>query len=119
MSPDEALGEAQRLLDAASPFQAHEVLEAAWKSAPDSERELWRGLAQIAVGLTHARRGNASGARALLSRGADRVAAYAPDAPHRIDAAAIAAWAQTLAGRLADGKDPARPRDLTPRLTRP
>lgn len=118
MTPDEALDEAQRLLDTASPFQAHEVLEAAWKSAPDAERELWRGLAQIAVGLTHARRGNATGARALLSRGADRVAAYAPDAPHRIDAAAIAAWAHALAGRLTDGTDTARPADLTLRLTR-
>lgn len=119
MPPDEALGEAQRLLDAAAPFQAHEVLEAAWKSAPDVERELWRGLAQIAVGITHAERGNATGARALLNRGADRVAAYAPNAPHGIDAAAVAAWANGLAGQLIEGTDMARPADLPLRLTRP
>ena len=53
--------EAQRLLDAGLPFHAHEVLEAAWKAAPPDERELWRGLAQLAVGLTHLQRGNGRG----------------------------------------------------------
>ncbi|HTZ22985.1 MAG TPA: DUF309 domain-containing protein, partial [Streptosporangiaceae bacterium] len=58
------------LLAEGRPFHAHEVFEAAWKSAPDEDREFWRGLAQIAVGLTHARRGNATGAVTLLRRGA-------------------------------------------------
>ncbi|WP_451916742.1 DUF309 domain-containing protein [Actinomadura keratinilytica] len=62
-TPAEALAEAQRLLDADRPFHAHEVLEAAWKSAEAPERELWRGLAQVAVGITHLRRGNARGPR--------------------------------------------------------
>ena len=72
----EAAALADRLLRDGRPFHAHEVLEAAWKSGPASERDLWQGLAQIAVGLTHARRGNARGAVALLSRGADRVRGY-------------------------------------------
>ena len=59
--PDQALDEAQALLDAGRPFHAHEVLEDAWKSAPDAERQLWRGLAQLAVGLTHAMRGQRPG----------------------------------------------------------
>jgi hypothetical protein len=42
------------------PFAAHEVLEARWKAGPDEERDLWQGLAQICVGLTHAARGNSS-----------------------------------------------------------
>lgn len=74
LAPEQTLREAQRLLDADRPFHAHEVLEAAWKNAPEAERELWRGLAQLAVGLTHARRGNLSGAVALVSRAADRLA---------------------------------------------
>jgi uncharacterized protein len=74
--PEEALAEAQRLLDADRPFHAHEVLEAAWKTGPPGERELWQGLAQIAVGLTHARRGNARGAITLLRRGVQRIQAY-------------------------------------------
>ena len=72
----EAAALADRLLRDGRPFHAHEVLEAAWKSGPASERDLWQGLAQIAVGLTHARRGNARGAVALLSRGAERVRGY-------------------------------------------
>jgi hypothetical protein len=67
---------ADQLLRAGRPFHAHEVFEASWKSAPPQERDLWQGLAQIAVGLTHAHRGNARGAVTLLSRGARRVRAY-------------------------------------------
>jgi len=72
----EAAALADRLLRDGRPFHAHEVLEAAWKSGPADERDLWQGLAQIAVGLTHARRGNARGAVALLSRVAERVRSY-------------------------------------------
>ncbi len=60
---------ADRLLREGRPFHAHEVLEAAWKTGPPEDRDLWQGLAQIAVGLTHARRGNARGAVTLLRRG--------------------------------------------------
>jgi hypothetical protein len=106
LPPAESLGLAQRLLDEGRPFHAHEVLEASWKSAPDAERDLWQGLAQIAVGLTHARRGNARGAAALLRRGADRVAGYAGTAPHNIDAAAISRAAREQAARIdRDGLD--------------
>jgi len=76
----EAAALADRLLRDGRPFHAHEVLEAAWKSGPSGERDLWQGLAQIAVGLTHARRGNARGAVALLSRGAERVRGYQAEA---------------------------------------
>ncbi len=70
--PEESVAEAQRLLDEGKPFHAHEVFEDAWKSGPEKERELWRGLAQLAVGLTHAARGNATGGARLLRRGAAR-----------------------------------------------
>lgn len=97
LSPAESLREAQRLLDTGYPFHAHEVLEAAWKAAPDDERELWRGLAQLAVGLTHAERGNTTGASALLLRAADRIEEYAGSAQHGIPAGALAAWARDRA----------------------
>ena len=117
LPPAEALTLAQQLLDEGRPFHAHEVLEASWKSAPAGERDLWQGLAQIAVGLTHARRGNARGAAALLRRGADRVAGYAGAAPHGIDAATICQVAREAAGRIErDGLDAARPDRLTVRL---
>jgi hypothetical protein len=92
-TPAESLAEAQRLLDAEKPFHAHEVLEDAWKSAPEAERELWRGLAQLAVGLTHAARGNPSGASALLTRGAANIGPYADRPPHHIDIAGLLHWA--------------------------
>src|SRR5450631_4812477 len=85
LSPAETLVEAQRLLDEGLPFHAHEVLEAAWKAAPDAERDLWQGLAQLAVGLTHALRGNNLGAVTLLRRGAARISGYAVGPPHGID----------------------------------
>ena len=73
LGPQESVDEAQRLLDEGMPFHAHEVLEAAWKTAEPAQRELWRGLAQLAVGLTHLQRGNARGAVALLRRGAEHL----------------------------------------------
>ena len=114
--PAQALTAAQALLDAGRPFAAHEVLEDAWKSAPDAERQLWRGLAQLAVGLTHAMRGNDRGAAALLERGAGNIAPYASVRPHGIDVEGLTSWARALASssgrrdlpppRLCDG-DPA------------
>jgi len=98
--PEEALSMAQGLLDSGRPFHAHEVLEASWKAAPAAERELWRGLAQIAVGLTHVQRGNATGAASLLRRGARRVGDYAGSAPYGIDAGGIARQASALADRI-------------------
>jgi len=92
-TPAESLRQAQRLLDAGRPFEAHEVLEDAWKAAPAAERELWRGLAQLAVGLTHAARGNRTGALALLTRGAGAIAGYRDRPLHGVDVAGLLAWA--------------------------
>jgi len=75
-----------------------------WKSSPDPERELWRGLAQVAVGVTHAQRGNTVGAARLLRRGAERVQEFGPDAPHGVDVAGVAAFARGLADDLDTGR---------------
>jgi len=130
----EAAALADRLLRDGRPFHAHEVLEAAWKSGPAGERDLWQGLAQIAVGLTHARRGNARGAVALLSRGAERVRGYQagagspggadsqravgrPASPFGMNVAVFLAAADDLAARIErDGLDAIPPADLSPGL---
>ncbi len=105
--PGQALAEAQELLDAGRPFHAHEVLEDAWKSAPDHERQLWRGLAQLAVGLTHLQRGNTTGAVALLRRGVESIALRVGDPPHGLDLAGLQAQATALAKRIErDGSSP-------------
>jgi len=99
-SPQDSLVEAQRLLDEGLPFHAHEVLEAAWKAAPEAERDLWQGLAQLAVGLTHALRGNNAGASSVLRRGADHISGYLSEPPYGIDVAGLLDWAGSLIGRL-------------------
>jgi uncharacterized protein len=117
LPPADCLAEAQRLLDAGRAFHAHEILEGTWKASPEPERELWRGLAQLAVGLTHVQRGNAVGAVRLLRRAADRVEGYAADPPHGVDAAGIVVWARAVAARIDnDGLAALTPGDLAPRL---
>jgi hypothetical protein len=116
LPPADTLIEAQRLLDEGRPFSAHEVLEAAWKAAPAGEHELWRGLAQLAVGLTHLQRGRPRGAIALLRRAAARVRPYTGRAPYDIDATGLAAYADALADRVAAGGLPDAP-PAPPRLT--
>ena len=96
MSVDDTVVLAQSYLDSGRPFHAHEVLEVLWKTQPASERDLWQGLAQIAVGLTHAMRGNTVGATTLLRRGAGRVANYVGDT-HGIGIKRVLAWAGALA----------------------
>ncbi|MFJ7332885.1 DUF309 domain-containing protein [Streptomyces sp. NPDC101110] len=119
-TPEETVAEAQRLLDEGKPFHAHEVFEDAWKSGPDQERELWRGLAQLAVGLTHAARGNPTGGARLLRRGAGAAEAWAYGAgqaqPHGIDVASVAAWARQLAGEVERNGRPVDAAARAPRL---
>jgi hypothetical protein len=76
LPPAETLALARRLLDEGRPFAAHEALEVRWKSCPEQERELWQGLAQVCVGLTHHARGNAVGAARLVERAAGRLESY-------------------------------------------
>jgi predicted metal-dependent hydrolase len=97
-TPAELLAQAQRLLAGGRPFQAHEILEAGWRGAPEGERPLWRALAQLAVGVTHSRRGNAPGAKALYARAAREFADWdSRTAPHGIDVEGLAETARRLA----------------------
>ncbi|WP_327399720.1 DUF309 domain-containing protein [Streptomyces sp. NBC_01288] len=106
-APEDTVVEAQALLDEGKPFHAHEVFEDAWKSGPDEERALWRGLAQLAVGLTHAARGNVTGGARLLRRGAGGVEEWASrsgrERPYGMDLAGVAAWARGLGGEVERG----------------
>ncbi|GAC1327535.1 MAG: DUF309 domain-containing protein [Mycobacteriales bacterium] len=100
MEPTAGVAEAQRLIEDGRPFSAHEVLEALWKAAPPPERDLWRGLAQLAVGLTHAQRDNAVGAARLLRRGSAGILDYADDPPYGLDLRGLGSAATELAGRI-------------------
>ncbi len=99
----EALDEAGRLLSAERPFHAHEVLEARWKTGPAEERELWQGLAQLCVGLTHLQRGNSRGAAALLARGAARLSSYGSREPYGMDLDELARTADRVITEIEAG----------------
>lgn len=101
LPPLETLALARKLVEEGRPFAAHEVLEARWKAGPDEERDLWQGLAQICVGLTHAARGNSVGAVRLLDRGAARLEEY--------DAGDGSAYGLDLTAVVACAREQARP----------
>lgn len=113
ITPGEAAALGGSLLAQGRPFHAHEVFEAAWKTGPPAESELWQGLAQLAVGITHARRGNPRGAVSLLRRGADRIRGYsatAPDArPYGIDLSFVMSLAEDIATAIERDGLPAIP----------
>lgn len=118
LTPDEALRQAQQLIDDGFPFHAHEVLEGVWKSIEGEQRELWQGLAQLAVGLTHIQRGNAKGAAALLRRAADRIDPYAAAPPHGLNITELVAHARALADGIERTGMPTAAPPLAPRLRR-
>ncbi|NEA99276.1 DUF309 domain-containing protein [Streptomyces sp. SID13726] len=121
-TPEETVAEAQELLDAGRPFHAHEVFEDAWKAGPDEERTLWRGLAQLAVGLTHAARGNVTGGARLLRRGAGAVEEWRAEAgqqrPYGMDLGALTSWARELAESVETGHARVDAAARAPRLRR-
>ena len=80
-APPPLLVEGVRLFNAGLWFEAHEVLEDAWRAEPGEVRTLYQGLLQVGVGLLHASRGNLRGALNLLDRGMARLE---PFRPHRL-----------------------------------
>lgn len=117
LEPLPALAEAQRLLDAGMPFHAHEILEGTWKAAAPAERDLWQGLAQLAVGYTHLLRGNPAGATTLLQRARRRISLYADHPPYGIDVAGLVAWCDRVLAELSQTtEDRAKPEAEPPRL---
>lgn len=60
--------EGLKLFNAGQYFEAHEVLETAWRAESRPVRELYRGILQVGVGFYHITRGNFSGAHKLFQR---------------------------------------------------
>jgi uncharacterized protein len=114
LPPAETLAYAQDLLDGGLAFNAHEVLEAAWKNGPDDEKTLWQALAQLAVGITHVQRGNFKGAATVLRR-ASAALALDETAPYDIDVAGLIDYADMLIDDLAANAS-ITPDRLRPRL---
>jgi uncharacterized protein len=84
ISDIEAWNQAMEYLNQDLPFHVHEVCEQRWRCAPDESKNTWRALAQWGAALTHAARGNQTGARALGQRASENLA-DATNIPATID----------------------------------
>jgi uncharacterized protein len=60
-------------------FEAHEVLEDAWRAAERSERDFFQGLVHVAVAWYQAGRGNRVGCERQLEKAVRRLAPFAPE----------------------------------------
>lgn len=92
----EAVGYLERDL----PFHAHETFELRWRCAPHDERLIWQALAQWGAALTHAARGNPTGATKVAARALVNLDAAANDdaVPAEIDLALVRASLRELLG---------------------
>lgn len=98
---------ARRLCADGRYFEAHEVLEQAWRAAdtPDADRLLFKGAAQAAVAACHHQRGNRVGARRVAAKAAETLARAERTRPD-LDGAALAAWARRAEAALRAGRAP-------------
>ena len=105
LPPVETISAAHELLAEGRPFSAHEVYEARWKAGPVTERELWQGLAQLCVGITHAERGNRIGAMRLIERARRRLETYAASGgpAYGLDLSRVIEWIRTREREPEDG----------------
>ena len=105
LPPEQTVEVARALVEEGRSFSAHEVLEARWKAGPQEERDLWQGLAQLCVALTHAARGNHAGAGRLLERGVGRLETYAAGegVTYGLDLGEVVACARERVTALVDG----------------
>ena len=115
LPPAETLGYAQELLDRGLAFNAHEVLEAAWKNGPADEMKLWQALAQLMVGITHVQRGNVKGAITVLRRASAGLANDDKPAPYAVDIAGLVDYTAALIDDLTAHAE-ITPQRLQPRL---
>jgi predicted metal-dependent hydrolase len=67
-----------RLFNEGRYFEAHEVLEDAWRVAPEGHKKFLQGLTQLAVAFHHHSTGNLAGCRSVMARAIRNISAY-PD----------------------------------------
>lgn len=102
-TPDEIrrFDRALALFAAGAWFTCHEVLEHLWLDETRPERDVYKGILQIAVGLLHEENGNRAGALRLLERGASHLVPFLP-VTFGVDLAALRDEALRLRAMLAD-----------------
>lgn len=60
-------------------FEAHEVLEDVWRTAPAENKRFLQGLVQLAVAFHHHLTGNLVGMRSVMERGMNNLAGKTDD----------------------------------------
>lgn len=110
------------LFEAGAWFTCHEVLERLWLDETRPQRDVYKGILQIAVGLLHEDNGNRAGALRLLERGASHLAPFLP-AWFGVDLATLRDEALRLRAVLAalppgQRLDAERWKELLPRVSR-
>ena len=75
-------------------------------------------MAQLAVGLTHLLRGNATGAISVLRRGQTRIGPYATHPPYAIDVPGLLEWTTTALAAAASTRDTSASQLSPPQLQR-
>ena len=99
---DPRLGRFWELFEELDFFESHEVLEELWMETSGGERNLYKGLIQIAVSLHHLQTGNLRGARKVFGTARDLLQPYQPrDAGVRLDRLVADAEAQIDRGERA------------------
>jgi hypothetical protein len=113
--PDPRLGRFWELFEEQDFFESHEVLEDLWMETAGGERNLYKGLIQIAVSLHHLQTGNLRGARKVFGTARELLQPYQPrGAGVRLDRLVEDAEAQIDRGESGDFEvrpvyDPPRP----------
>jgi hypothetical protein len=105
VSVADALAAGVRRWDERRYFEAHELLEHVWRSAARSDKDLWKGVIQVAVAGVHLQRGNMLGARRLIGRALDRLEGL-PDAHRGVDVVLLRRTAQAASDLLDAGQVP-------------
>ena len=88
-----------REFNAGEYFEAHELLEAAWKQETGPVRDVYRAILQIGVAYLQIGRGNYNGAHKMFVRAVQWLSPL-PDRCHGIDIAQLRADAATVRERL-------------------
>jgi predicted metal-dependent hydrolase len=97
-----------RLFNKGEFFEAHEVLEDAWRAAPREDKAFLQGLVQLAVAFHHFSTGNKVGAASVLDKGIRNLENY-PEAYQGVELASLLSQVRDWQQALANGHPPGRP----------
>ncbi len=89
-------------------FEAHELLEHVWHHAPEDERDIWKGVIQVAVTHVMGQRERPEGV-VLTVRKARMKFHDVPEDFHGIDVPALVAQLDEAVRRVEDGEPPLEP----------